>query len=308
MKTEIVQYKDWKQCLHLSNGIIDLLVTLDLGPRIIRLGFVGQENEFCEYSDQLPRVGGSEWQPYGGHRLWHAPEVFPRTYYPDNTAVKYEDHQSFIRFICAPEVENGVQKELDVELLEGKAQVRVNHRIRNVGLWPVELAPWAISVMATEGVAVVPLPPRLPHPGNFVVSNTISLWPVTDMSDARFVWGKAFVLFKQSPENIGPQKIGLSVPAGWGAYARKGPLFLKQVTYQPGASYPDNGCNVELYNQENMAELETLGPLSLIPTGEAVEHLETWTLLDHIPQPRNEADVQTSLLPLLLPLVSPKIG
>ena len=307
MQTEIVQYKGWKQCLHMSNGIIDLLVTLDVGPRIIRLGFVGKENEFCEFPE-VGQVGGSEWRSYGGHRLWHAPEVMPRTYYPDNTQVKYEVHQTFIRFISDPEIENSVQKEMDVELLDGKTQVRVNHRIRNIGLWPVELAPWALSVMATEGVAIVPLPPRAPHAGNFVPLNRIALWPVTDMSDARYVWGKRFVLFKQSPKNVGPQKVGFSVPDGWAAYARKGHLFLKQAGYLPGAPYTDLGCNVELYNQEDMAELETLGPLSTIPTGEFIEHLELWTLLDHIPQPENEADVEMNVLPVILPIVSQKIG
>ena len=162
MQTEIVQYKGWKRCLRITNGIIDLLVTLDVGPRIIRLGFAGQENEFCEFADEVGKVGGSEWHSYGGHRLWHGPEVMPRTYYPDNTPVQYEDHQTFVRFISDAETGNNVQKELDVEMLEGSAQVRVTHRIRNTGLWPVELAPWAITVMAIEGVGIVPLPPRKP--------------------------------------------------------------------------------------------------------------------------------------------------
>jgi hypothetical protein len=65
---------------------------------------------------------------------------------------------------------------------------------------------------------------------------------------------------------------------------------------------------VELYNQEDMAELESLGPLSTIPTGEVIEHRELWTLLDHIPQPENEADVEMNVLPVVLPIVSQKIG
>jgi hypothetical protein len=307
MQTEIVQYKGWNRCLRISNGIIDLLVTLDVGPRIIRLGFVGKDNEFCEFPDQVGQVGGSEWRSYGGHRLWHGPEVMPRTYYPDNTPVQFEDHKTFIRFISDVEKDNNVQKEIDVEVLDGQAQVRVTHRIRNTGLWPVELTPWAISVVATEGVAIVPLPPRTLHPGNYVPLNLISLWPVTDMSDERYIWGKKFILFKQSDSHPSPQKVGLSVPAGWAAYARKGHLFLKQVRYQPNAVYPDGGCNVELYNQEGMAELETLGPLSQIPTGEAVEHLEVWTLLDKVAQPASEVDVETSVLPAILPILSHKI-
>ena len=307
MQTEIVQYTGWDRCLRISNGMIDLLVTLDVGPRIIRLGFEGQGNEFCEFQDELGSTGGSEWHSYGGHRLWHAPEVMPRTYYPDTAPEQFEEHPSFVRLINAVEAGNNIQKEIDVQVFEGKPQVRVTHRIRNTGVWPVELAPWAISVMATEGVAIIPLPPRLPHPGNFVPTNVISLWPVTDISDKRYVWGKKFVLFKQSPHNVGAQKVGFSVPAGWGAYARKGHLFLKQVPYQAGALYPDLGANFEVYNQENMAELETLGPLTTLQPGGSVEHIELWTLLDQVPQPENEADVDSAVLPAILPFISRQI-
>ena len=49
-----------------------MIATTDVGPRIIRFGFVGEENEFKEYEDTTGQVGGDEWRIYGGHRLWHA--------------------------------------------------------------------------------------------------------------------------------------------------------------------------------------------------------------------------------------------
>ena len=84
---EKVNYRGWPNCYRLSNGILELIITADVGPRIIRFGFVGQDNEFAEFEDMMGQTGGDEWKIYGGHRLWHAPEIPGRTYFPDNTPV-----------------------------------------------------------------------------------------------------------------------------------------------------------------------------------------------------------------------------
>ena len=68
---EKVEYKGWRNNLRITNGQIELIVTLDVGPRIIRCGFVGGPNIFKEYEDQLGKSGEKEWKIRGGHRLWH---------------------------------------------------------------------------------------------------------------------------------------------------------------------------------------------------------------------------------------------
>jgi hypothetical protein len=307
MQTEIIQYNGCKKCLRINNGIIDLVVTLDVGPRVIRFGFIGKDNEFKEYPEDLNQAGGNEWRSYGGHRLWHAPEAMPRTYFPDNTPVKYEDHQTFIRIVQDVETTTGIQKEIDIEVSADQARVRVMHRLRNVGLWAVELAPWAISVMATEGVAFTALPPRGTHAKNLLHTSTMSLWAYTNMTDPRWTWGKRYIMLRQTLQAKGPQKIGFSVPDGWTAYARKGHLFVKQFKYQTGVHYPDGGCCVEFFNREEMAELETLGPVIRLEPGQTVEHLEVWSLLDNIPQPDSEADLESFVLPKLNPILAQKV-
>ena len=69
-----ISYGGWDNCIQITNGIVDLIVTTDIGPRIIRYGFVGQENEMCEVASTMGLTGGDEWRIYGGHRLWHSPE------------------------------------------------------------------------------------------------------------------------------------------------------------------------------------------------------------------------------------------
>ena len=60
---DLVPYHHFGRCYRLTNDVIDLLVTADIGPRIIRFGFGGDRNEFAEF-DLVEGEGGSGWQPY----------------------------------------------------------------------------------------------------------------------------------------------------------------------------------------------------------------------------------------------------
>jgi hypothetical protein len=179
-------YKGWPNCYRLANATLELIVTTDVGPRIIRFGFVGGDNEFVEFPEQLGKTGGQEWRIYGGHRLWHAPEVQPRTYFPDNNPIALEQHDGFVRVIQPPESTTGIQKEMDIRLDPTQNRTDVVHRLRNCGVWDIELAPWAISAVTGGGTAIVPLPPRGSHGKHLQPESSLSLWKYTNMSDPRW--------------------------------------------------------------------------------------------------------------------------
>ena len=85
---ENVSYGGWANCLRLFNRDVELVLTTDVGPRVIRYGFIGGQNVFKEFAEQMGRCGEAAWQPRGGHRIWMAPEIVPDTYAPDNVAVR----------------------------------------------------------------------------------------------------------------------------------------------------------------------------------------------------------------------------
>ena len=296
---ERIEYGGWPNCCRVANGVVEVVITTDVGPRVIRFGFVGEENEFHQYGATLGKTGGSEWHNYGGHRLWHAPEVFPRTYFPDNDPVRLQRHAGWVRTLQTVEATTGIQKEMDIHLSAEGAQVRVVHRLRNTNLWPVELAPWAISVMAAGGTAIIPLPPRGTHPEALLPVNTLTLWAYTDMSDRRWMWGRRYVLAHQEPQASTPQKAGWLVPDGWCAYARGGHLFVVRFEHVPGARYPDMGANVETWIDPEMLELETIGPPARLEPGASVQYVEHWSLFRDVRVPRDEADVERYVLPRL---------
>jgi hypothetical protein len=291
MTVKKVAYKGWKNCCRISNGKIELIVTTDVGPRVIRFGFVGGQNLFKEYDAQLGKRGGNKWCIYGGHRLWHAPEAEPRTYFPDNFPVAVEKHGNIVRFIQPVETTTGIQKEIDIKLSGGN-RVELVHRLRNAGQWPVELAPWALSVMAPGGTAIVPLPKRGSHPKDLLPGNLLTVWLYTDMSDPRWTWGRKYILLRQ--DSAPPQKLGAFLPDGWAGYVLHGQLFVKKFLGAPG-HYTDFGCNFETFTNNEMLELESLGALTNLAPGQTAEHRETWSLFDAVPAPTNDRDVDRNI-------------
>jgi len=294
---ERIEYRGWPNCYRIANGEIELVVTTDVGPRIIFFGFAGGENELKEYPEMLGRTGAGEGMIYGGHRLWHAPEERPRTYFPDNFPVKIESHSSFVRLVQPTERTTGIQKEIDITVSEEGAHARVFHRLTNTNLWSVEFAPWALSVMAPGGRAVIPLPPRGTHEENLLPVNTFTLWAYTDMTDPRWTWGRRHVMLRQDAGMSAPQKLGVKVPDGWAAYARNNHLFVKKFSFDGGATYPDFGVNVETFTNDEMLELETLGPMTRLEPNESVEHVEDWYLFDGVPEPKNDDEVDEYVVP-----------
>src|SRR5262249_26509652 len=113
-KIEKINFKGWQNCWRVSNGEVDLVLTSDIGPRIMRFGFVGGQNFFKEFDDQMGKSGEPEWQPRGGHRLWFAPEDPVRTYAPDNGPAEVQVAGDTITGIGAVEPLTGLSKRITV--------------------------------------------------------------------------------------------------------------------------------------------------------------------------------------------------
>ena len=295
MMFEKVHYGGWENCYRLANEEIDLIITGDVGPRIIRVGFVNQQNLLKEYSDQLGEKSGDEWLIFGGHRLWHAPESKPRTYYPDRDPVLIQEIENGLVATQRPEGTTGIQKQIEIILAPDKPEVYLKHRLINHNLWAVETAPWCLTVMSPGGTAILPLPPRGSHPECLLPTSSLTLWPYTNLSDSRWSLGEKFILLQQDPANKKPQKIGLFTPDGWGAYANQGCLFKKQVPIQFEGIYPDMGANFEVFTNNEMLELESLGAMESIPPSGQIELQEHWTLYPDIPPIQTEADIEKVL-------------
>jgi hypothetical protein len=247
----------------------------------------------------LGGTGEGEWMIRGGHRLWHAPEAKPRTYAPDNRPVELTEVDEFSMRLTPPiEAENGIRKQLEITMAAEDNIVVLTHRLTNAGPWSIELAPWALTVMTTGGLGIVGLPEKRPHTEVLTPDFPLVLWPYTDLRDSRLNLGTRYFTLAQDTSK-GPLKYGMANMLGWAAYLVHGCLFVKYFDYDPTAVYPDADCNFETFTNEDMLEVESLGPLTLLEPGDTVEHDETWRLFTGVPPVTDEASIDRFIRPLV---------
>lgn len=285
-------YGGWQKCLFLENDSVQLVITLEVGPRIICYRLKDGENVFHQFPEHAGKTGGNQWLNYGGHRLWHSPEIRPRTYEADNFPVKYTVDGSSVTVTPPEDQYSRTQKEMVITLAENSSRVTVEHRITNTGAWDAELALWAITVCEKGGLEVISEPEKY---SALLPNRKVVLWPYSRMNDKRVYWGDKFVTIEQD-ETLPPFKVGFDNFAGWGAIFVKDCLFIKRYPVEPEVEYADMGVSYETYTCNCMTECESLSPLMRLAPGSTGVHVEEWELyFEEKPERDNEKQIEEIL-------------
>jgi hypothetical protein len=295
-----VTYMDLPDCYRLSNATVELIVTTHVGPRVLHYGFINEENILGLCPDDAIKTELGVWKPWGGHRLWTAPEAIPRSYVPDNSPIEYElegEYQIHLKQAC--ETATGIQKEMTLRLDDEGAGVVINHRLTNRNLWTIEVAPWALTIMRGGGEAILPQEPFRSHDESLLPARPLVLWHYTNLSDPRFDIGQKYIRLRTEESRSEPQKIGIANKQGWAAYHHTRTFFIKRFNYQEHAAYPDYGSNNEAYTAGSFIEVESLAPIQRLEPGMSAEHLERWHLFRDVNLGESETSISESLTPLL---------
>lgn len=300
VKIEKTNYFNQPDCYKLSNGTAEVIVTTAIGPRIISYRLADGANILSEIGpNAVVKTELGDWRPWGGHRLWHAPESMPRSYVPDNDPISAEIVGNDSVQVTRMEEVTGIEKEMLIKLDAKDTRVTITHKLTNKGLWPVELAPWGLTIMKGGGVTIFPNEPYISHDDKLTPARPLVVWHYTDLSDPRWKFGKKYTRLQCDPKLTYCQKIGAANKQGWAAYLLDQTLFVKQFPYVDGAEYPDYGCNFETYTDGNFMEIESLGPLVKLEPGQSAIHIEHWFLFKDVKAGDDDASLEKTLNPLL---------
>ena len=264
----------------IENEFFRIECLADAGPRIVRLIPVWTgENLFAELPNATTKTPRGEYHFYGGHRLWRAPENSNRTYLPDDTGVTIKEVQNGIKLAGAEEPGTGLRKAITIQMSSSQPFIIVKHKIENLGSSIVRLAPWAITMLRPNGIALLPQQVGSLDDEGLLPNRRFALWPYSRWDDSRLRLGDDFVIVRA--EGIAnPLKIGYFNPHGWLGYVYFDVMFVKRFGVRSDEEYPDFGCNAEVYVNARALELESLGPFVELAPQVDVVHTETWEVYD----------------------------
>ena len=280
-KIDIVNYKKYGKCVSFEASDIKLLVTIELGPRII---FYGKNNVNIMFEDleDTTNKGGKFfednlrgkgiWHLYGGHRLWKSPEYMD-TYYPDNSLVKvdYLDDGSVV-FTSDVELTTHLQKIVIVKM-NNDGSVVLTQKIKNASKDETkEISAWGLTVLANGAKVEIPLSKE---DTGFLPNRNVVFWSYINIKDERIDLQNDKLLISQK-NIVDPIKVGLYTESEVKAIVN-GQQFSVRQDKKVG-TYPDFSCNIECYTNNYILEVETLSPLQTLAPGEELEHKEYWAL------------------------------
>ncbi len=293
MSVEIKEtnFENYGKCVKLSNGLIDVLVTIDFGPRIIYFGFTGQKNILyndierkyvTSNSSITERYGNnSAFFHYGGHRLCLSPKKMPDTFYPDNEPVTYSILPEGVSFTPPRQKKNDIQLSIEVIMSEGTEDIMVVHSAKNYSKERQTLALSAITMFNRGGLEVIPLNTQNDNP--LIPNRTIALWPDTTVSDQKIFIGNKFVTINCNENLENNIKLGINNTCGWVSYSNQDYTLIKRYVHNAQAAYPDFGCSCETFVCNDYVELETLSPLYNLEPGDAIRHVENIFISKSVP-------------------------
>jgi hypothetical protein len=263
------------ECIKMENKKYEVIIPLEFGIRVLSFKEKNSFNFLGEKINGSKKHENDSWYIRGGHRLWHTPEEFLRTYMPDNDRIDYKLDNDKLILIQKINQKTLIQKKMILEFTKNGEELKIEHILINHSLWNIETAAWAITILKTGGIATVPLNNR---EDDLLSTKTFSLWAYCDLSDERIKFKKDIFTLKQDINNEKAFKIGTNNEKAYATYELDGYIFKKTFEYLEDKKYPDNGCSFEIYTDDKVLELETLSPIYNVMPNDKINHIEKWSI------------------------------
>jgi hypothetical protein len=274
-----VTYHGWTDAIRMTSEHAEVIVVPQIG-RIMSFRLWNGENVFWEDRSLDGGSGdasGKEWINFGGDKSWPAPEadwgkVTGRKHWMppvafDALPVTAGVTNGVVTLTSAVDPHYGIRTVRRVMLSGSELSVATTYeRVRGE---PLKVSVWVITQFKEPVVACVPVRSDSIFTNGFYAFDQ-KPWPHQR---------RAGNLIEITRDPKTPHKMGSDARA----LAWVGEKEICAITPWPasGNEYPDKGASAEIYTNpdpKKYVELETLGPLVLLKTGERISHGQHYSL------------------------------
>lgn len=277
----ITQY-GYKNCIELKNNEVRVVLEPNIGGRVLVYELNGNN---VLYRD--PIQDGAIYKPGPGSPAGGRFDIGPEKTIPSHPALFSGKWEGIImgkreaKLISQKDTSTGVQLIRNFRLDEKGSKLIYTQTIKNVSVETKYYCSWSRTFVKGGGISLTPLNSRSRFPKGYLIygpGNVMDFMPA-DEPNVRVRNGILEII--GAP--VRP-KFVMDVSDGWLAYITKDDqLFIKKFNVYPERVYGEmsaaNACI--FYNKELLCEIEPMGPLETIRSGEEVSFTETWYLLDY---------------------------
>ena len=281
-----VHYDAWGNCLRLSNGFIETIVSIDYGPRVVSFRLTEGKNVLFEDLDQSYTVSGPEMDEHygtgavfyrrGGHLGSVAPIRIPESFFPDNSSVVYAVRPDGVSLVSPREKSDGLKLTTEILMGDGASDIMIVHSIKNTSHERKKLAVWSSTALREGGLEIIPQ--NFGDASIFQPNRILALWPGTTLSDSRLYAGERYLTIRQDTACKKDFVLGVNNVTGWAAYVLPDTTLVKRYVHDEASFYPNHDCSFRTRVTDAFAELDSFSPIYVVEPGEGIRHVDNLSL------------------------------
>lgn len=274
-----INYAGWDDCVYLSNGVFEAVVSTQVGPRILRYSRVGGPNLF--YLDQYAAGMTEElkvWRLYGGHTFdFYIDDK--KILQPENAPVGVRLEASSMHFDPMPMGDTGITKQISIRMCR-RGGLEVKETLTNTSDAPINVTAAATTNLMPGGVAALP-----------ATSEAAVRTPREEADMRRTRFGKELCLVSQDLVKGGEFALDFAADKRWCGYFNQGCMFI--VTTPDEDTFDNVNIGVAA-TPERVAITTYSNPVTLQP-GESHTHVEVYNIFIEKATPATEEEALEGL-------------
>lgn len=281
VQVQRITHRGWKGAYRLANRTVELVFVPQIG-RIMRYAYLNGKNRLWENPRTLGRVpdfrkDSKDWINFGGDKVWPAPQA--RWGWPPDPALDRGAYQvevlsgNRLRVTGAFSAKHGIRYVREIALDPVGTGVTFKNTMTNTSDQDVEWSVWQVTQVDDPQEMRLPLH----RDGKFKRGYYIFKDSAPQPGTFRIVGQEG--IFTRHRKRA--SKIGADSPVGTLSADRDGIRFTVKADYEPGQTYPDDGCAQEIYTNadpDKYIELELLSPIQFVQPGDSYSFTTRWRL------------------------------
>lgn len=283
MSTEIKQInlKYYGKCVSINNGTVKVIVSVDVGPKIIFWGYTNGENmlyipyDILEYDEPISqKIPPDIFFKRYGHEIMLAYEKSKPVFLSSGTTI-YSILQEGVAFSCSsPKL--GLSANLEIIIQDNSNSIMIVHSIENTNEKTQNFSICSSTFVTQDGTLLVPQ--NIEDLGN-APNRVLSLWKKSNINDSRLCVANEYLKFNNiSTDKLSVLKLGINNRRAWSTYTKDGNTFLMHYLHNKKAKYLNFDSSFIIDSKKELLSLKILSPIYNVQKNEVAKMAEYWSL------------------------------